>query len=121
MSYAKGTYPPSVAFKDFPEIVSKYGVNGVVPDNILVHPAPLYEFIAAVILFIVLWQLRKKITVDGKLFFIYLAFAGIARLLVEFVRINPRLILGLSEAQLISVLLIIIGSFGMYYMKSKNK
>ena len=27
--YAKGTYPPSVAFRDFPEIVHKYGVNGV--------------------------------------------------------------------------------------------
>jgi phosphatidylglycerol:prolipoprotein diacylglycerol transferase len=121
MSYERGTYPPSVAFKDFPEIVNKYGVNGVVPNNILVHPVPLYEFIVAVILFIILWKLRKKVTPDGKLFFVYLAFAGIARLLIEFVRINPRIVLGLSEAQLISVLLIIIGSAGMFYLKSKNK
>lgn len=121
MSYEKGTYPPSVAFKDFPEIVEKYGVNGVVPDSILVHPAPLYELIAAVVLFLILWHLRKKITVDGKLFFIYLVFAGVERFLVEFIRINPMLIAGLSEAQLISLALIIIGTVGISMLRKKNK
>jgi phosphatidylglycerol:prolipoprotein diacylglycerol transferase len=121
MSYERGTYPPSVAFKDFPEIVEKYGINGVVPDNILVHPAPLYELIAAGVLFLILWQLRKKITVDGKLFFVYLVFAGSERFFVEFIRINPMLIAGLSEAQLISLLLIIIGTAGIFLLREKNK
>ncbi|RCK71902.1 MAG: Prolipoprotein diacylglyceryl transferase [Ignavibacteriae bacterium] len=120
MSYERGTYPPSVAFRDFPEIVEKYGVNGVVPDNIFVHPAPLYETLMAVILFLILWKLRKKILVDGKLFMIYLVFAGIERLLVEFIRINPRIFFGLSEAQLISILLIIIGIAGIYILDKKH-
>lgn len=120
MSYEKGTYPPSVAFRDFPEIVEKYGVNGVVPDNIPVHPAPLYETLAAVILFLILWKLRKKIQPDGKLFMIYLIFSGSERMLVEFIRINPRILFGLSEAQLISILLIMIGIAGIFILNRKH-
>lgn len=120
MSYERGTYPPSIAFRDFPDIVEKYGVNGVVPDNILVHPAPLYETLMAVILFLILWQLRKRISIDGKLFMIYLIFAGIERMLVEFIRINPRILFGLSEAQLISIFLIIIGITGLTIIDRKH-
>ncbi len=117
--YANGTYPPSAAFRDFPEIVQKYGVNGIVPDTIPVHPAPLYEFIMSVILFSLLWKFRTKISIDGKLFMLFLIFTGAARLLVEFIRINPRILFGLSEAQLISIILIIIGSAGMLMMKNR--
>lgn len=117
MSYENGTYPPSVAFKDFPEIVDKYGVGGVVPDNILVHPAPLYELIAAVFLFWILWKIRKNIKTDGMLFMIYLIFSGVERLLVEFVRINPKILFGLTEAQIISCALIIIGGTGIFILK----
>ena len=112
MMYSNGTYPPSAAFREFPEIVQKYGVNGVVPDTILCHPAPLYEFILGTILFTVLWKLRKNDYIDGKLFMIYLVLAGSARFLVEFIRLNPRLLLGLSEAQLISLIVIVIGIIG---------
>lgn len=121
MSYENGTYPPSAAFRDFPEIVEKYGVNGVVPDNILVHPAPLYELIAAVFLFMILWKLRKKIAPDGMLFMIYLTFSGAERFFVEFIRLNPIVLFGLSEAQIISIVLIAIGSFGIFYLKRKNE
>jgi phosphatidylglycerol:prolipoprotein diacylglycerol transferase len=51
--YSNGTYPPSLAFRDFPGLVQKYGVNGVVPDTISVHPTPIYEFILSFILFLI--------------------------------------------------------------------
>ncbi len=111
--YSKGTYPPSAAFKDFPEIVQKYGVHGVVPDTIPVHPAPMYEFLMACALFFVLWKLRSKVNPDGTLFVIYLILAGIARFLVEFIRLNPRIAFGLSEAQLISAFLVLVGIIGL--------
>lgn len=111
--YSNGTYPPSLAFRDFPDIVQKYGVNGIVPDTISVHPTPIYEFILAIILFSILWKLRKNNYVDGKLFMIYLVFYGIARFAVEAIRLNPRLLFGFSEAQLISIILIIIGIGGL--------
>lgn len=120
MVYSNGTYPPSLAFKDFPEIVSRYGVNGVVPDTIPVHPAPLYEFGLGVIIFAILWRSRTKFQVDGKLFMLYLILAGMARLSVEFIRINPRLLFGLSEAQLISAAMIIVGLIGYIRMSTSG-
>ncbi|HMD13251.1 MAG TPA: prolipoprotein diacylglyceryl transferase [Bacteroidota bacterium] len=119
--YSKGTYPPSAAFRDFPDIVKQYGVNGVVPDTTPVHPTPVYEFLMAVVLFIILWKMRKHITPNGVLFMWYLIFAGSARFLVEFLRLNPRLILGLSEAQLISIVIIIVGIFGMRHLLQKKE
>lgn len=119
-NYENGTYPPSVAFRNFPEIVSRYGVNGVVPDNIPVHPAPVYEFLAGVLLFLVLWKFRTAFKQNGQLFMLYLMLAGSARLAVEFIRINPRLLFGLTEAQLFSVLLVIVGVVGFFLLQKNN-
>ncbi len=104
--YSKGTLPPSVAFRGS-DIAQKFG--GIVPDNTLCHPTPIYEFILGAIIFGILWYYRKKFKIDGKLFFLYLILSGIARFFIEFIRLNPRILFGLSEAQLISVLFIIIG------------
>jgi prolipoprotein diacylglyceryltransferase len=46
---------------------------------------------------------------------LYFILAGIERFSIEFIRLNDRLLFGLTEAQLISVLLIIIGTIGFYY------
>jgi len=106
-NYANGTLPPSAAFRGT-ELARKFG--GVVPDNTLCHPTPIYEFIIAAIIFYLLWKYKKKFKIDGKLFFLYLILTGIARLIVEFIRLNPKLLAGLSEAQLISIGLIIVGA-----------
>lgn len=110
--YSEGTYPPSVAFRNFPEIVGQYGVDGVVPDTIPVHPTPVYEFLLGVAGFALLMSLRKRDWAPGRLFMVYLVAAGLSRFLVEFLRLNPRIFAGLSEAQLISVLLIAGGFYG---------
>ncbi len=114
--YSQGTYPPSMAFRDFPDIVAKYGVNGVVPDTIPVHPAPVYESISSILLFLVLMRFRTHIKDDGKLFMLYLILSGTARFLVEFIRVNPRLLFGLSEAQLIALVLVFAGIAGMKFL-----
>ncbi len=110
--YANGTYPPSIAFSSFPEIVERYGVNGVVPDTIPAHPTPIYEFLLGLAGFLLLMRLAKKTWPAGSLFMVYLVYAGAARFFVEFLRLNPRLLFGLSEAQLISAVMIAAGIFG---------
>jgi len=110
--YSNGTLPPSAAFRGS-EIAQKFG--GSVPDNVLCHPTPVYEFILGVIIFSLLWYYRKKFKIDGKLFFLYLILSGIARLMVEYIRLNPKIIFGLSEAQLISLILIIIGFYFYFF------
>jgi phosphatidylglycerol:prolipoprotein diacylglycerol transferase len=110
-NYSNGTYPPSVAFQDFPEITSQFP-RGIVPNNIPCHPTPIYEFIICALICWFLWNIRKKTTQTGKLFMIYLMLAGFERFAIEFLRPNPRIIFGLSEAQLISLVLIALGLFG---------
>ena len=106
--YSRGIYPPSRAFAIFPEIASQYP-GSVVPDNTPCHPTPVYEMILGVIGFIILWKLRKKNWADGQLFAVYLMLSSVFRFSVEFLRLNPRLLFGLSEAQLFSIVVFIAG------------
>jgi phosphatidylglycerol:prolipoprotein diacylglycerol transferase len=124
-NYQNGTVPPSVAFNSpnllnhFPWIAEKFP-NGV-PDNTPLQPTPIYEFIMMLIIFLILWRLRKKDWMDGKLFMLYLIFAGAERFIIEFIRLNPRLLWGFSEAQLISIPMIIIGVLGFIYLTNNKE
>jgi len=91
-------------------------VSGFFP-GVRVHPTPIYESILYTAVFLILWRLRKKPFIEqseGRLFYLYLMLAGVSRFLVEFVRINPRIFLGLSEAQLISAAMVAIGIIAYY-------
>ncbi len=110
-NYSNGTYPPSAAFRNFPEVTSQFA-NGIVPDNTLCHPTPIYETIICTVFFLILWKNKEKWNAEGQIFSAYLILAGIERFSVEFFRLNPRLALGLSEAQLISLALIVLGAYG---------
>ena|SRR6516165_9568283 len=79
------------------------------PPGVRVHPTPIYEFIAGVVVFGILWSLRKRDYAPGTIAWLYLILSGFARFIVELWRINPPLALGLSEAQWFSVVLMILG------------
>jgi phosphatidylglycerol:prolipoprotein diacylglycerol transferase len=64
-----------------------------------------------------MWKYRKSIKPDGAMFALYLIIAGGERLLIEFFRINPRLAIGLSEAQLISIPLMLLGVLLLLYYR----
>ena len=117
--YSHGTVPPSVMFRGTE--IAKHYPNGIVPDNTPLHPTPIYEFLAAVIIFYILWRLRKKGWVDGKLFMAYLVFAGVERFLVEIIRLNPRILFNMTEAQLISIVMVVVGTLGFIYLTRRNK
>ena len=81
------------------------------PPGVRVHPTPIYEFIEGVIVFAILWSLRKRNLLPGTMAWLYLILAGFSRFVVEFWRINPPLALGLSEAQWFSLALMVVGAF----------
>lgn len=81
------------------------------PPGVYVHPAPVYETLAYTAVFAILWRLRTRPHAPGTIFWWYLVLASGSRFVIEFVRINPRLFLGLSEAQLISIALVAIGAW----------
>ncbi|HXG53471.1 MAG TPA: prolipoprotein diacylglyceryl transferase family protein [candidate division Zixibacteria bacterium] len=80
------------------------------PPGTRVHPTPIYEFLESLIIFGILWGLRKKNPAPGVIAWIYLALAGLARFAVEFWRVNPPVAFGLTEAQLFSVVLMLVGA-----------
>lgn len=85
------------------------------PEGIRVHPTPLYECVAYVLVFVALWSGRKHPRADGSLFWWYLVLAPAARFVIEFVRINPPVLLNLTAAQLFSGALIVTGSWQLWH------
>lgn len=102
--------------------------HGLVPTTQRVHPTPIYELIVACLIAWALWkiagrQIRSQSASrekqqphnfrisppQGSVFAAYLILTGIARFLVEFIRINPRSFFGLSNAQAASLLSIALG------------
>jgi prolipoprotein diacylglyceryltransferase len=80
-----------------------------IPPSVRVHPAPIYETILYLGVFVALWALREKIRVRGRIFYLYLILAGASRFMVEFIRTNPRGAWGLTEPQLIAFAMAAIG------------
>jgi len=73
------------------------------PPGVRVHPAMLYEMAALLALVVWLWRVRRRVTPDGAVFFLYLGFSGAIRFLVEGIRVTPVLALGMTEAQWIGI------------------
>ncbi|MDQ3677815.1 MAG: prolipoprotein diacylglyceryl transferase [Actinomycetota bacterium] len=82
--------------------------DGAVPTTEVVHPTPIYETLTMGLVAWVLWRLRDTFR-PGVLFAWYLVLAGGERFLVEFVRRNDAAVVGLTEAQLFSLAMLVAG------------
>jgi phosphatidylglycerol:prolipoprotein diacylglycerol transferase len=79
------------------------------PPGVTVQPTPIYETAAMGLLAWALWRLRDRVR-PGVLFACYLVGSGLERFLVEFIRRNHEVVLGLTAPQLESIGLVIAGS-----------
>jgi len=117
------TYPNNVAGEGVPisGCVGKFCNELPQP----VYPTPIYEVIAALLIFWFLWKIRDKIKTPGMMFGIYLMFNGLERFLVELIRVNSKYhVAGIpfTQAELISAILFIAGaSLVTYSIKNKEK
>ena len=93
--------------------------DGTVPTTEEVHPTPVYETLAMGAVAFVLWRLRDRFR-PGILFALYLVTAGLERFLVEFVRRNDDVALGLTQAQLVSVAMIVAGLVWIAVVRSRS-
>jgi len=98
------------------------------PAGARVHPTQLYELLQSLIVFTILWALRKKHSPPGTIFFLYLILAGSMRFVVEFWRVNPVVAFGLTEYQWFSLALVTLGTVRLSYrwkkpqrVKERNK
>ena len=77
-----------------------------------VFPTPIYEIVTCLILFFILWSLRKKIITSGRMFAVYLMLNGVERFLIEHIRVNTQyhfLGINTTQAEIISLGLIVSG------------
>jgi len=111
MSFPHGLVPTTGIWnaESHSGVCLKYGL----PEDCTVHPTPIYEFFIWLVIAAVLWRLGTKalrgVKTPGEIFCGYLVLTGIARFLIEFIRVNPRSILGMSNAQAASAISVVIG------------
>ena len=95
--------------------------HGLVPTTQRVHPTPVYELIVALLIGLYLWRREgsRRLPI-GQLTGEYLVLSGVARFLVEFIRINPRIHWGMSNAQVASLGSIAAGILLVFWAKRSS-
>jgi phosphatidylglycerol:prolipoprotein diacylglycerol transferase len=83
--------------------------EGEVPTTERVHPTPVYETLASLLVFAALWRLRERLA-PVRLFALYLVLAGLERCLVEFIRRNDEVLFGLTQPQLFALAMVVTGA-----------
>jgi phosphatidylglycerol:prolipoprotein diacylglycerol transferase len=84
------------------------GITPTMP-GVRVLPTPLLEMAAGLLIGWWLWRRLGKPHAVGAIVGQYLALSGLARFLVEFIRRNPKVLWGLSNAQLASLGSVVVG------------
>lgn len=138
--FANGTNKPAHALADYfsrnPEKAELWNYNelsGIVvgsdrfgtitafDTNVAMHPAALYTFIVGIIVFGFLWGYRKRFRPPGMLFSVAVLLMAIQRFLIETIRLNPRILFNLTEAQLISILLAVASVIAIVLLKKNYR
>ena len=125
VTFPKGL--PSTTFESFqynyPNIFNSEGFQSIYAagDFIYVHPTQLYESFIYTAIFFYLYKIRQNNAIKGLIMLEYLFLAGLSRFLIEFIRLNPDYVLGLSGAQFISLFMISVSTYFMYsFRKNTN-
>jgi prolipoprotein diacylglyceryltransferase len=88
-----------------------------------VFPTPLYETLMMLVIFGVLWSIRKKLKTPGIMFMTFITLAGFERFLIERIRVNNEYNIfgfGITQAQIISSIMIIAGIAGIIIFRRKG-
>ena len=94
--------------------------DALVPTPYLVQPTPVYELLYSMVLAWYLWRRAKSRPPVSVITGEYLVLSGIGRFLVEFVRVNPKLYWGMSNAQVAALGSVIVGAVLIAVARAKN-
>jgi phosphatidylglycerol:prolipoprotein diacylglycerol transferase len=89
-----------------------------------VYPTPMYETLMGLACFALLWVIRKHPFKTGWLFSVYLVLAGLERLLIEQIRVNPVFSFGgvhATRAEIVAVALTLCGLVGIAVLSRRAK
>ena len=78
--------------------------NAMVPQlGVYYTPMPVYEMIANLGIFALLWQLRKRNWSDGLLFLVYLSLYSVMRFFLAFTSSYKLIAFGFTQSQIIAL------------------
>lgn len=87
-----------------------------------VWPTSIYEVLMCIVMFAIMWSFRKKVIyAPGFMFCVLLVFNGIERFLIEIIRVTDTYpaFFNLTQAQIISVFMVLAGTAGIIYLYKK--
>ena len=89
------------------------------------HPSQLYEaFFEGIVLFIVLWAVKNRVTTRGAMLALYLMGYGLVRFFIEYARQPDAhlgfILLSLSMGQLLCMAMILAGGLLLLYLKKQT-
>ena len=83
--------------------------NTFVPSHQLAYqPAAAYELLFSLALFAVIWALRFRFRVPGTLFTLWAVLYSVGQFLLFFARANSVVLLGLKQAQLTAIVVVVV-------------
>lgn len=102
-----------------------YGIETALPWGINYlgetrHPTQIYSSIALFLIFIFLSKQKYKKNFNGALFLTYIIIYSVFRFFIEFIRVEPRVLFGLTGAQIVSIVFFVIAIFIFLRFKKKN-
>lgn len=92
--------------------------QGAPPTLEHVHPTQIYEILWLLPVAALLWRRRH---VSPFLFGEYIAANGLGRIFIEMLRINPQVAFGLTEPQIVGIVLVLLGSGSWFYFQRQSE
>lgn len=83
------------------------------------HPYPAYEILWDLFVFAVLWRLRDRLPVPSMLFLVYAALYSLGRFGLTFVRQEQVVLLGLQQAQVIALAVLVAAMLLLVYRAAR--
>lgn len=97
-------------------------INNMYIEGAYHHPTFLYESVGnLIVFFVIILVVKKKTQYTGEQFFSYFIGYGIVRFFVEGLRTDSLMLGPIRMAQLTSIVFIIVGVAGIYYLRNHQK
>lgn len=93
--------------------------RAMAPLNVPLHPIQVYELLAYLAVFLVVWQVSRYAKQDGAVLLTYAIGYGLARFAMEFLRGDPPVVAGIIVPQALSVLLV-VATLGAWLLRSPS-
>ena len=95
--------------------------RGMMPTTVPVQPTALYETLAMLVVFIVLYRMARRPQAGWYVFAWFLVLSGVERFAVEFLRVNPPWLLGFTPPQWFALAGALMGAAVLFATRARDR